>query len=219
MRADKARTQRSRRAGTLGAAGADLGTNGGDTNITVPVAGGLNAVYGFGGNDTIRLANDDFGAGTFIDGGSGTDTILLTNRTTVDFTTGTIAGVENLTGSSGGDTVTMSAKQWAAFSSIDLAGDSPGSDVLNIVVNGAVDISASGGASIANTEAVHVIGSAVADSLTLTGSQLNALITGDTDIDLGGGTDTINLATARVPRQSRWPCSRTVHPSMRLISR
>jgi VCBS repeat-containing protein len=181
--------------GTDDVMGVYLGTTNNDTNITVPVAGGLNAVYGFGGNDTIRLANDDFGAGTYIDGGTGTDTILLTNRTTVDFTTGTVAGVENLTGSSGGDTVTMSAKQWAAFSSIDLAGDSPGSDVLNIVVNGAVDISASGGASIADTEAVHVIGSTGADTLTLTGSQLNALITGDTEIDLGGGTDTINLTS------------------------
>jgi VCBS repeat-containing protein len=181
--------------GTDDVMGVYLGTAGNDTNITVPVAGGLNAIYGFGGTDTIKLANGDFGAGTYIDGGSGTDTILFTNRTTVDFTTGTVVGVENLTGSSGGDTVTMSAQQWAAFSSIDLASDSPGSDVLTVVVNGAVDISASGGATIANTEAVHVTGSGVADTLTLTGTQLNTLITAGADIDLGGGTDTINLTS------------------------
>ena len=69
-----------------------------------------------------QLASGEFAAGESIDGGSGTDSIVLANATTVDFSTGTITGVENLTGTTGilnNDTVTMSALQWAGFSSIN----------------------------------------------------------------------------------------------------
>ena len=43
------------------------------------------------------------------------DQIVLTNGTTVDFIVGTVTGIETLTGSSGNDTVTMTASQLAGF--------------------------------------------------------------------------------------------------------
>ena len=54
---------------------------------------------------------------------SGTrDQIVLTSGTTVDFSLGTVSGIETLTGSSGNDTVTMTAAQLAGFSTINLGG-------------------------------------------------------------------------------------------------
>ena len=91
------------------------------------------------GDDTINIGSGQFVAGEVIQGGadsgSGTrDQIVLTSSgTTVDFTVGTVSGVETLTGSGGNDTVTMTAAQLAAFSTINLGG---GTDVLNVLASG-----------------------------------------------------------------------------------
>ena len=47
-------------------------------------------------------SNGDFAAGESITGGAGADIIALTNATTINFTTGTLATVETLTGSAQG---------------------------------------------------------------------------------------------------------------------
>ena len=180
--------------------GVYLGTSAGNT-ITLPLAGSLNAVYGFGGNDTINLASGTVVAGTYIDGGTGTDTVSLTTTgdgQSLDLTGATLASIENLVAvnqgfSNGYDqTFTITAAQWAGLSSIDM---NDGTDTLNVVINGAVDISSSGAAAIAHTEAVNVTGTTGADGLTLTGAQLNALLAANASINLGGGIDTINLTS------------------------
>jgi len=154
---------------------------------------GSDYMYGLGGNDTFNLANNNFGAGEYIDGGAGTDTIVLTNQTTVNFTTGTIVSVETLTGSSSSDTVTMSAQQWAGFSTINLAGGS--GDTLTVNVSGAVNISSAAATTVSNTETGSLTGSGSADTITLTGAQLDAILIGSGTINLGGGTDTIVLTS------------------------
>src|SRR4029077_19429075 len=111
---------------------------GGSGNDTIVGGTGADTTTGGGRNDTFKRANGDFAAGESIDGGANVDAIVLTNATTVDFSTGTITNVETLTGSGADDTVTMSATQWASFTTIDLGAIL--GDVLNVVASGNVDI-------------------------------------------------------------------------------
>ena len=187
-----------------GGDGNDL-MDGGDDRDTIfagigndSIAGGAGAdnLDGGAGDDIFDLANGDFDAGESIQGaedsGSGTrDEIVLTIPTTVDFSLGTVSGVETLSGSSGNDTVTMSAKQWAGFSYwIDL---DDGTDVLNIVASG--DISTLAGPSIGQIETGNLTGTTGDDTVTLRGDQLDAIIIGAGTINLGDGYDTINLTS------------------------
>jgi VCBS repeat-containing protein len=161
---------------------------GGAGNDTITGGTGADKLSGGSGNDTFLLANGDFGSGETIDGGSGNDRIILTNATTVDFSTGVVTGIQTLTGSSGGDNVSMTAQQYAGFSSISLGS---GTDTLNVKVSGSVNISGANDPSLSSVENVSLTGSSGADSITLTGGQLNNF----TAINLGGGTDTINLTS------------------------
>jgi Ca2+-binding RTX toxin-like protein len=199
-----------------GVVGLFLGTTGNDTAIA-PNPTAPNAMYGFGGsdtltggaaadsifggagadtlsgsvgNDTFYLANGDFASGESIDGGADTDAIVLTNATTVNFTSGTVSNIETLTGSSGNDTITMSATQWAGFSTINLGS---GTNVLNVVASG--DISAQPTPTISNVTTGNLTGTSGNDSITLTGAQLDAIVTGAGTINLGAGTDSINLTS------------------------
>ena len=199
---------------TADVVGLYLGT-GGNNTATAPNPTAPNAMYGFGGidtltggaaadsifggagadtlsggagNDTFYLANGDFASGESIDGGADTDAIVLTNATTVNFTTGTVSNVETLTGSSGNDTVTMSANQWAGFSTINLGS---GTNVLNVVASG--DISAQPTPTVSNVTTGNLTGTS--GNETLTGAQLDAIIIGTGTINLGAGTDTINLTS------------------------
>ena len=201
---------------TADVVGLYLGTAGNNT-ATAPNSTAPNAMYGFGGNDTLTggaaadsifggagadtlsggagndtffLANGDFASGESIDGGADTDAIVLTNATTVNFTSGTVSNVETLTGSSGNDTVTMSANQWAGFNTINLGG---GTNVLNVVASG--DISAGAMPTVSNVTTGNLTGTSGNDSITLTGAQLDAIIIGAGTINLGAGTDTINLTS------------------------
>ena len=202
-------------AATAEVVGLYLGT-GGNNTATAPNPTAPNAMYGFGGidtltggaaadsifggagadtlsggagNDTFYLANGDFASGESIDGGADADAIVLTNATTVNFTTGTVSNVETLTGSSGNDTVTMSANQWAGFSTINLGS---GTNVLNVVASG--DISAQPTPTVSNVTTGNLTGTSGNDD-TLTGAQLDAIIIGAGTINLGAGTDTINLTS------------------------
>ena len=152
---------------------------------------GADTLSGASGNDTFNLTNGDFAAGELIDGSGGTgDAIVLTNATSVDFTTGTVTGIETLIGSSGSDTVTLSSAQWAALSTIDLGG---GTNVLNVVASG--DIHSLTIPTIGNIATGNLVGTSGDDTVTLTGAQLDAIIIGTGTINLGGGIDTINLTS------------------------
>jgi hypothetical protein len=85
------------------------------------------------GNNKLALFSGVFTPGVTIDGGAGIDTLLLAEPQTVDFVPGKLVSIERLNGSSGADTVTMTASQLLAFGGIDL-GD--GTDVLNVAVRG-----------------------------------------------------------------------------------
>src|SRR5262249_3435629 len=137
------------------------------------------------------LANGAFVAGESIDGGADSDSIVLTNATTVNFSAGTISNVENLIGSSGNDIVTMSAAQWASFSSIDL-----GAGTNSLTVLAAGDIHSMAIPTIANVATGTLTGTGSNDSITLSGAQLDAILIGSGGtISLGLGTDTINLTS------------------------
>jgi Ca2+-binding RTX toxin-like protein len=174
-----------------GGAGVDI-IAGGDGNDILSGGPGADILQGGNGDDSIRLANGDFAAGESIDGGAGNDTIQLTNATTVDFTQGTLAGIERLNGSAGDDVVVLSATQWAAFTGINLAA---GSDTLTVRAQGTVDFTSFAGPTVGGVETGNLVGSGGDDALTLTGAQLNAMLTGSGTIDLGGGSDSLDLTS------------------------
>ena len=158
---------------------------------TITGGTGADTIAAGAGNDTINLANGQFISGESIDGGAGSDTIVLTNATTVDFTVGTVTNVEALTGSTGNDTVTLSALQLAGLGTVNLGS---GTDTLNVVANG--NISSLTLATMSGIETGNLIGTTGTDSITLTGAQLDAILTGSGTINLGSGTgDTINLTS------------------------
>ena len=157
---------------------------------------GADTIVAGSGDDTINIGNGQFVAGESINGGGNTgsgtrDQIVLTNSgTTVDFTVGTVSGVETLTGSGGNDTVTMTAAQLAAFSAINLGG---GTDVLNVLASGNISALALPTISV---ETGNLTGTANNDVVTLSGAQLDAIVIGSGTINLGSGTgDTINLTS------------------------
>ncbi|CAN7205389.1 cadherin-like domain-containing protein [Rhizobium sp. LjRoot258] len=165
-------------------------TNG--TN-TIDGHGGGDIILGGNAKDTIYAYSDLF----YVDGGNGTDTLTVNapgDGVSVDLSSTTIVNVENLTSVDGGSndsynqTLTVSATQWANFSSIDM---NDGSDVLNVKVTGSMDISGMGTPGLDDIETGNLVGTTGDDAITLTGAQLNAM--GNGSINLGGGADTINL--------------------------
>ncbi len=159
---------------------------------TITGGTGADTIDGGAGIDLINLANGSFAAGESIDGGTEADTIALTNATTVDFTTGAVTNVETLTGTTGIDVVTMSATQLVGFTTINLG--ATGANTLNVVASG--DISAATIPTLTNITTGNLTGTAGTDSVTLTGAQLNSILTGAGTINLGAGTgDTINLTS------------------------
>jgi VCBS repeat-containing protein len=150
--------------------------------------------------DTLNLSLSQYAALDSINLAGGTDTVAVTVSGTVDVSAGktpTLTDVENvtLTGSSGADTVTLSAAQYDSFTAINLAGETGGDDILNVKVSGTVDLSSATLPSVSGVEIGNLTGSGSADSITLTGTQLNTILIGSGTINLGGGTDTINLTS------------------------
>src|SRR4029078_8568871 len=91
-------------------------------DVTVAGGDGANSIRTGSGADTFNLASGDFVAGDSINGGGGTDTI---NFTTIGVSSlvlcvATISNVEKFVSFNGTQTVTMTASQFAGFSSIDL---------------------------------------------------------------------------------------------------
>jgi Ca2+-binding RTX toxin-like protein len=153
------------------------------------------------GNDIFNLANGYFAVGESITGGTNAagledDALVLTNATSVDFSTGIVTQIERLTGSAGSDSVTMTFAQWGGFATgIDLGA---GTNTLNVVA-GTGGITGGGAiglpASIANVTTGNLVGTAGNDAITISGAQIDAIIVGSGTIDLGVGSDTINLTS------------------------
>lgn len=158
---------------------------------------GADTIVAGSGNDTINLGTGQFVAGESIQGGANGATgtrdqiALTTGGTTVDFSVGTVSGVETLTGSGGGDNVTMTASQWAGLSTISMG---LGTDTVNVLASG--NISALATPTLNSVENGSLAGTAGTDSVTLSGPQLNAIVAGSGIVDLGAGSgDTINLTS------------------------
>ena len=163
----------------------------GSTTRLTGGTGIADTINGGAGNDTINVASGAFVAGESIDGGADNDTIVLTGSgATANFSVGTISNVENLTGTAANDAVTLTFAQFGGLSSIDLGGGT--SDDININVSGTVDTSGLGAPSLSNTENVNLIGSGNADTITLSASQYGKF----TSIDLGNGTDALNVSVS-----------------------
>ena len=183
-----------------GGSGIDTIT-GGNGDDVIDGNAGADVINAGNNNDTINLANGDFAAGESIDGGAGTDTVVLTNATTVDFTTGTLSNLEIFTGSGGNDDVRIGADQLIGATSVNLGG---GTDVLDVFVDGTIDVSASVFPGTLTAETKNLTGSAGNDSLTITGGQLNTiLLSGSSIIDFAGGSDTLSLTTTSTDFNTR----------------
>jgi len=129
--------------------------------------------------DTFVIGSGEFEAGELVDGGGGTDIISLAG--TADFSTGTLTRVETLNGSAGNETVTMTAAQLDAFTTIAL-GD--GTDLLTIETTDNFVFAASAPATFTGVESIAIEDNDGAHALT--GS-------GQADTIIGnGGNDTIN---------------------------
>ena len=85
------------------------------------------------GNDRLSLFSGVFAEGMTVNGGAGTDSLVLAEPTTVDFVRGKLVDIERLKGSSGDDAVRMTASQLLALQSVNL---DQGSDLLRVIVNG-----------------------------------------------------------------------------------
>jgi Ca2+-binding RTX toxin-like protein len=161
---------------------------------------GKDTIIGGAGNDTINLKLGDISIGDIFDGGAGTDTIALTG-VFHDFSLATIVSIENITTTDNANThvVTLTATQFAGFTAIDLGT----SGVLTINVNGAVDFSTTGIPTLSNITAISIAGDTAADTITLTGAQLDALLSAtNNSIDLQGGTNTIALTSTSIKLNS-----------------
>jgi Ca2+-binding RTX toxin-like protein len=153
---------------------------------------GTDIIIAGAGDDTIKLNLGGISAGDSFDGGAGSDTIALTG-VFHDFSLATIVSIENITTTDNLNThvVTLTATQFAGFTAIDLGT----SGVLTINVNGSVDFS-TGIPTLSNISAISIAGDTAADTITLTGAQLDALLSAtNNSIDLQGGTNTINLTS------------------------
>jgi hypothetical protein len=174
---------------------------GGAGTDTLTGGAGADFVSGGAGTDTINLAINDFVAGEVVDGGAESDTITLTtsgDNQILNLTVGTVTNVENLTsvnqgGGNGYDqTFTVTASQWAALTTVDM---NDGADVLNVLASGDIsgDVTLP---TVSDVETGNLTGTNGSDSVTLTGTQLNAILIGAGTINLGAGTaDTINLTS------------------------
>ena len=172
------------------------------TGDTFLLGDGSDSVVAGSGNDAFVFANAGFATGKSIDGGAGTDTIAWTATDFdphLDLSQGNIVNVETLQIGDifqpFGARVTMSATQWASFSSITVI---DAGDVFARTVLGAGDIS--GIATLpTETPVLNFLlrGTSGNDNFTARGAQLDAIVSGSQsgNIDFGDGTDTLNLTS------------------------
>ena len=166
--------------------------HGGDGADIIMGGNGIDTIFGGIGADSIYLRNSHFAAGERIYGGGGTDEILLLGDLTVDFSTGTIDGVETLTGSDDDQNVTMDITQFFRFDTIDYG---LGTDSQTISVTGTHDVTSLSQPTVSGLESAALVFSAGNDDLTISGTQLDAFTTGLTSLNALGGTDVLNITS------------------------
>jgi Ca2+-binding RTX toxin-like protein len=152
------------------------------------------------GNDTFVIGPGTVQAGDIFNGGTGTDTLSMSNNATIDFSVATLTSMELLTFGSGGS-VTFNAGQFSgSLISTNLAVNGAGGSQA-IVINNASSFSAASwtfGSWTSGTDTITINGMSGND--TITGSAQADTITGGTGADIisaGGGNDTINIATGQ----------------------
>ncbi|MDD9900723.1 MAG: type I secretion C-terminal target domain-containing protein [Alphaproteobacteria bacterium] len=180
----------------FGGDGDDIITGDGGSDT---LSGGIGAdtIDGGADNDFFIIKTGEFASGESLIGNGGTDSIVLAGATTVDFSIGSFSTIEQLNGSGLGDNVTLSILQFTDtdLSSIDLG---TGTDNLNVQVSGVVDITGLGLPTVNNVEIGSLTGAASTDNLTITGAQLDAILTGTGIINFGLSTDTLNITSTSV---------------------
>jgi Ca2+-binding RTX toxin-like protein len=175
--------------------GGDDFLNGGNGNDVLVGNTGADIINGDDGDDIIYVMTNDFAAGEAIYGGAGTDELVLTHASTVDFTTGIIDGIETLTGSNGDQNVTMSILQFFSFTTIDYGG---GTDSQTVSIAGTYDVTSLTAPTVSNLESASLIFSNGIDDLTISGTQLDAFTTGASTFNTLGGNDILNITSTSV---------------------
>ena len=169
--------------------------NGGDGNDILVGNIGADIIHGDDGDDIIYLMSNDFSAGELIYGGAGTDELILTHASTINFTIGGLAGLETLTGSDDDQNVTFSASQFFDFSTIDYGG---GTDTQTILIAGTYDVTALTIPTLSGLESSSLTFSSGADYLTISGAQFDTLTLGQTTFNTLGGNDVLNITSTSV---------------------
>jgi hypothetical protein len=172
-----------------GGAGVD-NINGGDNDDVLAGNLGADIIHGDDGNDTIYIMMNDWSAGEAIYGGSGTDELILSHTSTVDFTTGTLETLETLTGSDGDQNVTIDGITLNQFSSIDFTG---GTDILRLTSTSTGLNSLSDGA-LSNLEEINASTAVGTVTINLSSQTEGFIVTGSANNDVitgGAGGDTI----------------------------
>ena len=170
-------------------------TNATTVNFSNGTVTNVETLTGSGSNDVVTMAGAQWSGFSAIDlAGGAADSLTVavsgaTNISAGNAPTTTNTETVTLSGSAGGDTITISVAQFANFTAINLAGNT---DTLNVNLSGTADISAGSAPTITNTESVNLVGSAGADTLTLTSAQFGKF----TSVALAGSTDSLIIKTS-----------------------
>ena len=130
-------------------------------------------------------------AGPIAASGTRDQIVLTTSGSTIDFSAGAVSGIETLTGTTGSDNITLTATQWAGFSTINLVSGTDDAQRLGDAATFRRSARRRSAMSMRATSSARRAMTVV----TLTGAQLDAIVTGNGVINLGNGTDTINLTS------------------------
>ncbi|MDK9697568.1 MAG: hypothetical protein OEL76_14375, partial [Siculibacillus sp.] len=174
-----------------GTTSADTIVGSSQNDVILPNAGADTVVAGAGDDTIVISSSSQLTTGESIDGGEGTDTLSLTGGSQVyNLQNGTITGVETIAGATGSiQWVRLSPSQITTFSSIDLGGDG---DTVEMVLPGGYAEVGAGALPITTGVTTRLLnGSSGADTIRLSGEQLDYF----TEINLGAGTDTIELTS------------------------
>jgi Ca2+-binding RTX toxin-like protein len=159
----------------LGSSAANTITGGAGADV-IDGGGGADIISAGGGNDTVTI----HGTEASVDGGAGSDTLILTAGTsvsTVDF--GVLAGSDQ----TGGDSITVTNFESLLASAVTTALSVTGSSAANVITTGSGNdtIDSGGGADIIDAGTGN-------DSVSYRGTEAS--------IDGGGGTDTLVLKSS-----------------------
>lgn len=175
-----------------------LNLNDGNDYI-VHVGTAKNRYFAEAGDDTISFTNFLGANGSVFDGGTGTDTLLLTagGVTSFDFRFMTLTGFEEVIfgNTLNGDTVMLLLASQYAFSTVTAQAHAGYTKSVKIVMDGQATLDISTTTFTGFTEAgdkVNIVGSAISE--TITGSSIDDLISaagGDDVVNGGAGDDTI----------------------------